>query len=406
MNKLTPLQIKTIVICALGYFVDIYDLLLFGIVRVASLKTLGVPEADMLKTGVYLINMQMTGLLLGGVLWGVLGDKRGRKSVLFGSILLYSLENIANAFVTSVDAYGWLRLIAGIGLAGELGAAITLVSEIMPKETRGLGTSVVAGVGILGAVAASIIGDIFNWQTSYIIGGVMGLGLLTLRSGLLDSQLFAETEKSNVSRGNFLKLFTQFDFLKKYLSCILIGVPIWFVIGIIVTFAPELGKEIGIIGDLSAGKAIMWTYVGLSIGDIGSGLLSQWLKSRKKVVAVFLSVTYVLVLICLFSRGLTPTIFYNLCVIMGVGVGYWAMFVTIAAEQFGTNIRATVATSVPNFVRGSVIVITLSFKALNNSMNMTSSILAVGTVCFVLAAIALWHLQETYTKDLNYHDHL
>lgn len=406
MKNLTPLQLKTIIICALGYFVDIYDLLLFGIVRVASLKTLGVSDGDMLQTGVYLINMQMTGLLLGGILWGVLGDKRGRKSVLFGSILLYSLANIANAFVTSVEAYAWLRLIAGIGLAGELGAAITLVSEIMPKEIRGLGTSFVAGVGILGAVAASLIGDAFSWQTSYIIGGVMGLGLLLLRSGLLDSDLFAETEKSNVSRGNFLKLFTQFDCFKKYLSCILIGVPIWFVIGIIITFAPEIGKEIGIIGELTAGKAIMWTYVGLSVGDIGSGLLSQWLQSRKKVVAIFLSITYALVLICLFSRGLTPNMFYTLCVIMGIGVGYWAIFVTIAAEQFGTNIRATVATTVPNFVRGSVILVTLSFKSLKDMIGMTSSILLVGTVCFILAAIALWQLQETYTKDLDFHDHL
>ena len=406
MTKIKWIQYKTILICALGYFVDIYDLLLFGIVRVPSLKTLGIQDSDMLKNGVYLINMQMTGLLFGGVLWGVLGDKRGRKSVLFGSILIYSVANIANAFVTNVEAYAWLRLIAGIGLAGELGAAITLVSEIMPKELRGIGTSVVAGVGILGAVAASLIGDSFSWQTAYIIGGVMGLGLLALRSGLLDSEMFAETEKAEVSRGSFLKLFAQFDSFKKYLSCILIGIPIWFVIGIMITFAPELGKAIAVVGDLSASKAIMWTYVGLSIGDVGSGLVSQWMKSRKKVVGWFLGLTYAIVLFCLFSSGMTPNEFYFMCVVLGVGVGYWAIFVTIAAEQFGTNIRATVTTTVPNFVRGSVIILTLSFKALKEVVGMTSSILYVGTACFVFAALALWFLQETYSKDLNYHDQL
>lgn len=404
MFKNTKLPIKTIVVCALGYFVDIYDLLLFGIVRVASLKDLGVSDTDMLHTGVYLINMQMTGLLLGGILWGILGDKRGRKSVLFGSILLYSLANIANAFVTSVDSYAWLRLVAGIGLAGELGAAITLVSEVMPKETRGIGTSIVAGVGILGAVVASLIGDTFSWQTAYLIGGFMGLALLTLRAGLMDSHMFAQIKETTAERGNFLKLFTQWACFKRYLSCILIGIPIWFVIGIIITFAPELGKEIGLTGTVTASKAILWSYIGLSIGDIGSGLLSQWMKSRKKVVASFLMITYLLVLVCLFVRGMSPPMFYILCALLGIGVGYWAVFVTIAAEQFGTNIRATVTTTAPNFVRGSVVLVTLSFKALKEDYGMIIGVLTVGSVCFVLAGIALWLLQETYHKDLNYNE--
>lgn len=391
----------TVIVAALGYFVDIYDLLLFGIVRIPSLRDLGVPESEMLPVGLHLLNMQMAGMLIGGIIWGVLGDRRGRKSVLFGSILMYSLANIANAFVTNVDTYAILRFLAGVGLAGELGAAITLVSEVMSKESRGYGTTVVAAVGILGAVFASLIGDYFSWQTAYLVGGGMGLALLGLRAGLLESGMFEQAKAQSVRRGDFFKLFTNRARLGRYIACIAIGIPIWFVIGILITFAPEMVQELGIAG-VTGSQAILWCYLGLSLGDLSSGLLSQKLKSRKKAVLFFLLLTSGLVASYVNAAGMTLPGFYGLCFLLGVGTGYWAVFITIAAEQFGTNLRATVATTTPNFVRGSVVPITLSFQYLKPSMGVLNSALAVGTVCLVIAFIALWTLPDTYGKDLDY----
>lgn len=396
----------TVLVASLGYFVDIYDLLLFGIVRVPSLKDLGVAPEDMLSVGVRLLNFQMAGMLLGGIIWGVIGDRRGRKSVLFGSILMYSLANIANAFVPNPEVYAWLRFIAGVGLAGELGAAITLVSEVMTKESRGYGTSIVAGVGILGAVLASCIGDYFSWKTAYLVGGGMGLGLLALRAGLLESKMFHSMDGKQIGRGRFHQLFAKPAVFGRYLCCILIGIPIWFVIGILITFSPELSKEIGVTGVITGSNSIMWCYIGLSAGDLSAGLVSQYLKSRRRAVLLFLTLTTVLIFTYVFSHGLSVAGFYLLCVGLGLATGYWATFVTIAAEQFGTNIRATVATTVPNFVRGSVVPVTLSFQALKPHLGTMNAVLAVGLICLTLAFAALFFLRETFGKDLNYFEAL
>lgn len=397
----------TVLVAALGYFVDIYDLLLFGIVRVPSLRALGVPEDQMLTVGLRLLNFQMAGMLVGGILWGVLGDLRGRKSVLFGSILMYSLATLANAWVPNPEVYAWLRFIAGVGLAGELGAAITLVSEIMTKEMRGYGTSIVAGVGILGAVLASVIGDAFDWKIAYIVGGCMGLALLALRAVSIESGMFSSMkEKKEVGRGKFLQLFTNRQIFLRYLCCILIGVPVWFVIGILITFAPEFAKELGVQGTITGSKSIMWAYVGLSLGDIASGVFSQYLRSRKKAVLVYLLLTLALILVYVNQSGWSQTAFYALCSGLGFAVGYWAVFVTIGAEQFGTNIRATVATTVPNFVRGSVVPVTLTFTALRADLGMVNAALAVGLGCIALAFLALYYLRETYGKDLDYFETL
>ena len=397
----------TVLISALGYFVDIYDLLLFGIVRVPSLRDLGVPEADMMKVGMHLLNMQMGGMLIGGILWGVLGDLRGRKSVLFGSILLYSLANIANAFVPNPEVYAWLRLAAGIGLAGELGAAITLVSEVMSKETRGYGTTVVASVGILGAVVASFIGDYFSWQVAYLVGGGMGLALLALRAGLMESGMFhAMHANKNLSRGKFHQLFSDGRRFGRYLCCILIGVPIWFVIGILITFAPELAKELSVDGVITGSRSIMWSYIGLSAGDLSAGLLSQYLKSRKKSVLLFLVMMGALIVVYIRQSGWSEAEFYALCVALGFSAGYWAVFVTIGAEQFGTNIRATVTTTVPNFVRGSVVPITLSFRYIQEQLGTLNALCVVGLAVMVIALIALYFLRETFGRDLDYFEPL
>lgn len=398
----------TIIVAALGYFVDIYDLLLFGIVRVASLRTIGVPEDQLLSVGIDLINAQMIGLLVGGIVWGIWGDKKGRLSVLFGSIFLYSVANIANAFVTTPLQYAVLRFVAGVGLAGELGAAITLVSEMMTKESRGIGTTIVASVGILGAVVASVVGDLFDWRVAYIIGGCMGLALLVLRVRMFESGMYTKVQEHKIAKGEFFMLFRPAERCFRYLRCVLIGLPIWFVIGILITFSPELAKALGVTEPIKAGTSIMISYIGLSLGDLSSGLLSQKLRSRKKVVGGFLLLTLLAVLYYVNAKGVSAFHFYGICLCLGFAVGYWAVFVTIAAEQFGTNLRATAATTVPNFVRGSVVPITLSFHFLNErfQLGLVHSALIVGLVTLIIAGFALWRLHETFAKDLDYFETL
>jgi MFS family permease len=388
-------------VAALGYFVDIYDLILFSIVRVKSLTSLGLNEIGVRDQGIFIINMQMGGMLLGGILWGILGDKKGRLSVLFGSIFLYSAANIANGFATSVDTYAWLRFIAGVGLAGELGAGITLVSEIMHKDKRGYGTMIVASVGILGAVVASLVGA-EDWRTAYFVGGGMGLLLLALRIGVYESGMFTQLRESAVRRGSFLSLFTSRARFVKYLNCILIGLPLWFLVGILVTFSKELGTALGIVPAPNPGLAILYCYSGLAVGDIASGALSQWLRSRRKVALGFIIFCAVTVTIYCLAHGVSLTMFYVICVLLGLSGGYWAIFVTIASEQFGTNIRATVTTTVPNFVRGAVVPMTLLFKAGIGEFGIIQSAALIGGATIIIALIALANLDETYGKDLDY----
>lgn len=394
-----------VIVAALGYFVDIYDLLLFSIVRVTSLKSLGVvAEQDLLDKGIFLINAQMAGLLVGGVLWGVMGDKRGRLSVLFGSILLYSLANIANGFVTTVDQYALLRFIAGVGLAGELGAGITLVSEVLPTRLRGYGTTLVASVGLFGAVAANLVAHVVkeNWQVAYFIGGGLGLILLITRISVFESGIFLKVKEQTTDRGNFFKLFTSRERLSRFLSCIFIGLPIWFVIGILITFSPELAREIGFTGTIIAGDAVMVSYLGLVAGDISSGLLSQYVQSRKKIVLLFILITVAVILLYLFAPVKSISFFYGCCFFLGFGIGYWALFVTIAAEQFGTNLRSTVATTVPNFIRGTVLPITIAFQFLTAEVGIINSALIVGMTTIIIALVALRPLKETFGRDLTF----
>ena len=396
-------QIRNIVlVAALGYFVDIYDLVLFSIVRVKSLISLGVTEELLLEKGILLINAQMIGMLVGGILWGVLGDKKGRVSVLFGSIFLYSAANIANAFVPSLEWYIAVRFIAGIGLAGELGAGITLVSESMSKENRGYGTMIVATVGLLGAVVAALVGDYWTWQTAYIIGGVLGILLLLLRIGVYESGMFKNLKEQEVRKGDFKLIFSSAQTFRKYLYCIILGLPVWFVIGVPDTFSPEFGKALNTTDILSAGKAIMYSYIGLAIGDLLSGILSQVLKSRKKVLIVFIISSLITIIYSLYSGIQSGFEWYFACCLMGISVGFWALFVTVASEQFGTNIRATVTTTVPNFVRGAVVPITLGFNFLKDDFGIINSAFIVGIICIGLALFSAIKLPETFGKDLNY----
>lgn len=389
-----------ILVAGLGYFVDIFDLTLFSILRVPSLKALGLDDAAILSDGVFLLNMQMAGLLIGGVIWGIIGDRIGRIQVLFGSILLYSLANLANAFVQDVSSYALLRFIAGIGLAGEIGAGITLVAELMPKEKRGLATTFVASVGVAGAVAGGLLAQVVEWRTAYIAGGVMGLLLLAIRAGVKESGLF-ENIRQHHGRAD-LRLLLSRDRLPRYISCILIGVPIWFFVGIVVTFSPEIGRALNMQAPLVTANGIMFTYLGLTFGDMASGVLSQYMQSRRRAVATFMAGSFVLTALCLLLEGGSPATFYGLCLVAGFFLGYWALMLTTATEQFGTNLRATVTSTVPNFVRGSTILLTLAFSHLKGSLGVLAAAQLVGAVVFALAALALLTLRETFHSDLDF----
>jgi len=418
-----------ITVAALGYFVDIYDLVLFNVVKRESLEfILGVGHPRIKDIGIDLFNVQMLGMLVGGVLWGVWGDKQGRITVLFGSILLYSVANIANAFTYDITSYGIVRFIAGVGLAGELGAGITLISETMPREKRGYGTMIVVVFGALGAVFAaevyaqgqrigslltSLTGRSFmHWQIAYIVGGLMGLALLVMRLGTFESGLFRKMKKKVKKQGDVRLLFANKERALRYLGCILIGVPIWYVIGALVNlsqdvFVPELGID---TSGLDAeglrtinGTAIKYTYIGLSIGDLVSALLSQLWRSRKKVIFLYLGLNLALTLFFLFGlRGASIALYNWTCLALGIATGYWVLFVTVSSEQFGTNIRATAATSTPNFVRGSVWPITSAFKMLAVPVGNIGSALIVGLLCISAAFWATTRVQETFDRDMDF----
>lgn len=404
MNPRTSLFSFALVVAALGYFVDIYDLLLFSIIRIPSLQSLGL-AGDALKVGgESILTWQMWGLLLGGVIWGMMGDKKGRMSVLFGSILLYSLANIANGFVQNVDQYKWIRFVAGLGLAGELGAGITLVSELTPKEKRGVATSLVAGIGLTGAVVAFFIKENFAWRTAYFIGGGLGFVLLFLRVSMFESGLFKNVKESGVQRGNFLMLFTNGNRFRRYFLGILIGLPTWFVIGVLVTFSNDFGKAMGVRGPVDPGKAIMFAYAAISIGDILIGFVSQWLRSRKKALFLFYGITALfMVLFFTALKDGSPAAMYWICAGLGFGTGFWAIFVTMAAEQFGTNLRATTATTIPNMVRGMLAVLILPlFKALRGATDYYTGGWLTALIIMVITIAAALLTRETFGKDLNF----
>jgi len=397
-----------VIVASLGYFVDIYDLLLFTIVRVPSLQSLGVPQQEIdTGVGLLLINVQMLGLLVGGIFWGIIGDKKGRLNVLFGSILIYSVANIANGFIHTTNEYLLWRFVAGLGLAGELGAGITLVSEILPKEKRGYGTMIVATVGVSGAVAANFIAKMVgDWRICYFIGGGLGLALLALRVGVMESHMFNNIKTSTANRGSFLALFTRRDRFLKYLKCMLLGTPTWFVVGILMAFSNKFAIEMNVKGSISPGDAVAFCYTGLVLGDFSSGLISQLWQSRRKVMLLFLVLTSIFVFTYFQLHGAETWMFYTVCFALGFGVGFWAIFVTIAAESFGTNLRATVATTVPNFARGMLPLISLLFTGLQSSFTYLQSGAIVAAICIAVALVTSWNIEETFGKDLNYVEEL
>ncbi|MCG2612064.1 MFS transporter [Flavobacterium sp. SM15] len=405
-EKLKHLFSFPVIVAALGYFVDIYDLLLFGIVRVPSLKDL---QLDADTAGTMILNFQMVGLLLGGILWGVLGDRKGRLSVLFGSILVYSLANIACGFLPQMPfedkttVYAVLRFIAGIGLAGELGAGITLVSESLPKQLRAIGTSIVAGFGLLGAVVAQLTVELAgDWTIAYFIGGGLGLLLLFLRVSVVESGIYNDIKHAEtIQKGNFFSFFTNKERFIKYMKCIAIGLPTWFCIGILAVMANQFAPALG-ISSIVPGKAIMWAYVGISIGDFASGFISHWLRSRKKAIFYMMLFTLLGIVLMLFSGKSSENLYYFYCAWLGLGTGYWAMFVTVGSEQFGTNIRSTATTTIPNMVRGMVPVMLLAFDSLKVNNGVITAAAIVGLVAFTLGIYSTLTIEETHNKDLDF----
>lgn len=409
-KKLLPKQYgflfnATIIVAALGYFVDVFDLALFSVVRTPSLLDLGLEGEELTKAGLHLLNMQMFGMLVGGIFWGILGDKKGRLSVLFGSILLYSVGNIANAFVHDVSAYALCRLISGIGLAGELGAGITLVAEMLPKDKRSLGTMVVASVGVAGAVASGLIGDIFPWRTAYLIGGFMGIALLIARGMVFESTMFQKSKSaSRVKRGRFLSLFTNWKRFRYYAACILMGVPVWYLVGILVTLSPEIGKQMGIEEPIKASYAVMAYSIAITLGDVASGIISHVMKTRKKVILAFLIAQAVSIYL-FFTIPMTATLMYVMYGVMGFFIGIWAVLITTAAELFGTNMRATTTSTVPNFIRGSTIFLNMAVAALGG-YGLLTAIQVVGAVVMGLAILAATMIPETYHRDLDFDEQI
>ncbi len=396
----------TVWVVALGYLVDIFDITLFGMLRVQSLKDLGFQGDELLTQGQLLLNAQMLGMLVGGFIFGILGDKRGRLVSLFASIILYSLGNLLNAFVQDINSYAICRLISGIGLAGELGLGVTLVVEILPKDIRGMGTAFIAAVGVLGAVVAGVLVEMLPWRICYIVGGTMGLLLLFLRISVSESGMFhALKRQSDISKGSIKLLFSSRDKIKRYILCILVGMPIWYVAGIVMTLSPELAVVLGVNEPILASRSIAISYLGLAVGDFLSGILSQYFKSRKKVLIGFEIFTIVsLAALFLLSSGHSANTFYTLCFVIGMGAGFWALFVTVCSEQFGTNLRATVTTTVPNLVRGSLILMNLYLSYLRQQMDFLTATLLTGATVFILCIFATLVLHETFAKDLDYRE--
>jgi len=392
-----------VIVSALGFFVDVYDLLLFGIIRKPSLTDLGLSPQQVLEQGEFIISVQMIGLLIGGILFGMLGDKKGRLSVLFGSILLYSIANILNGMVTNTTQYTILRFIAGVGLAGELGAGITLVNELLSKEKRGIASAMIASFGILAAVTAFVMKELFDWRTCYYIGGALGLALLVLRLQVKESAMFKEISNTNVPRGNFLMFFSNRRRAILYLRCIMIGIPAWYIIGVLVTFSDQFGKEFGIDG-VDPGKAIMYQYMAIAFGDLTAGLLSRYFKSRKKALYIFYGITtFFLALYFLLRGGGTAQSMYWLCAGLGFGTGFSVLYITMSAEQFGTNLRATAAVTIPNMVRGALPLILLLFKGMREwTGSYVTGAWITGIILMLIAIVAAWGLEDSYGKSLDF----
>lgn len=390
----------TVIVTALGYFIDLFDYYVFLVTRQKVLTDFGFSGSQLMETGLYMVNLQFAGLLVGGVIFGVLGDKIGRKQSLLGSILLYSIATLASGMTHNIDVFAALRFIAGIGIAGEVGVGVTMVSETMDKNRRGLGVTAFIGVGLLGVVAAALMSELLHWRTCYIIGGLAGLLLLVTRIWVMEPQMFTDLNKS-VKRGSFRVLFASPDGVRRYVLCILLAVPVFFGVSIIATLSPELSIALGASPPASVSTTMIIAYTMMVIGEIVIGLLSQRLKSRKKVIALFLVLMAITLGVGFHNGALDATGYYILAGVVGFFMGYWVNFIALSAEQFGTNVRSLAANTIPNFTRGTTIAINMAFLALKDD-GVVYAASIVGFTVIVIALLALWKLPETFGKDLDY----
>jgi len=405
-NKHQSVFNLAVIVASLGYFVDMYDLLLFTIVKRPSLLAVGSTDSTILPDSILVMNWQMIGLLLGGIIWGVIGDKKGRLNILFGSIILYSIANFATAYIHTVDQYVIFRFLAGIGLAGELGAGVTLVSELLPKEKRGIGTSIVAGFGITGVIAAYFTFHwTSDWRLCYEIGGILGILLLFLRISLVESGMFKQVKLQNVSRGNFLMFFSDGVRFKKYFTAILLGLPTWCIVGILITQSDRFAKAMFGSTNFDSGRAVMIAYAGIALGDIVAGFVCQYFKSRKKGLLLYYFMCTASILLFFSDFNNSNTSMAVICALLGFSSGFWIIFITMGAEQFGTNLRATATTTIPNMVRGALPLINMMFLNLfqrDMGLTLIKSGFYTASIVISVTLIALYFTEETYHKDLNY----
>lgn len=402
--SLSSTRIAVVVLVAsLGYAVDVFDIVLFSIFRIQSLSSMGLDSEQALSWGVYILNMQLFGMVLGGIAWGVLGDKIGRMQVLFASILMYSAANIINAYIQDPNSYAWCRFFAGIGLAGEAGAAVTLVSELMSRTKRGIGTVIVASAGTVGAVLGCVAGEYLEWRTAFLLGGIMGLALLVLRVSVVESAMFNALKSSHdVSRGSLLLLVNSRQRFTRYLACILAGLPLFFCFYTAIAYSPEIARALGIQGSVAINRASLVCFIAMTIGDLCSGVISQKLHSRRTTLFFFTGIAAVGTALLLTLSGASPSLYYTVCGFIGFGLGYWSVFLTTAAEQFGTNIRSTVTSTVPNFLRAAPILMTTATLAMKPHIGYIEALWCVGALSFALSFYGIIRMTETFGVDLNY----
>lgn len=393
-------EILTVLVVALGYYVDAYDLLVMSAVRKPSLLSLGVPESETLNIGLSLLNYQLVGLMIGGVMWGVIADKYGRKKALFGSILIYSFANIANGYINSVNMYYWLRIIAGFGLAGELGVGISLITENVAKERRTISTAIVSFFGMLGASTGGWFGSIFEWQNCFLIGGFAGLLLLLLRLKVEESVMFNEIKDKNVSKGNIWMIIKNPKTLLTYFFCTLAGAASILFIGVFIQSTPELGKLFNL--NITAGIALIWYYLGASVSEIIAGLLSKLLKERKAPIYIFYAISLLAITNFCVNVPNSPYFFYLNCLFLGFGLGWWSQLITLSAELFGINVRATAATSIPTFARAWNIPFSNIFKQNIPNLGIVNSAFGIGVIVVSLAIISITMVKETFENDANF----
>lgn len=402
-----------ILVASLGYFVDAYDLIIASVVRSSAIVELGLAQVgtpEHTKYAQLFEYVQSAGILLGGIIFGVYSDKKGRKKALYYSIAIYSIANILNGLLSASvpfvgTVYCILRFICGFALAAELSIGIVMISETMKAKHRGYGTMIVVSFGILGAVLAAVLFEFIgiHWQTLYLIGGIAGVLLLIFRFSVKETNPFLDLENQESERGSWVMIFKNRRLLKILFNAILLGFPIYFFISIPIKFATDYGKELGLT--IKGTIPIIVFYIAMSVSDIIANYLCQLFENRKKVLYFYLGLCTISVFLLHFYPPTTPEqYFYLFSPLMGFASGYWALLITFTNEQIGTNIRSTYTTAVPNVVRSLFIPIQLLLTVLQPTFGTSTSVFYIGVLAVILALLGLYSLKETWGKNLKFID--